>query len=68
MTDIDDPNEVLAILEASSHTTIFICQGPPRCDFDGDEAVAAQKADCPFCKRILIDEDMNETIVEPGTA
>lgn len=34
---------------------IFVCQGPPRCDLHGDEAVAAQEAGCPFCRVIYVD-------------
>lgn len=63
---IDDINELMAALEESEHTTIFVCQGPPRCDLQGDEAVAAQEAGCPFCKRILLDDQFNETIIEPS--
>ena len=61
-------DELLAILEASQHTTIFVCQGPPRCDLQGDDAIAAQENDCPFCKKIHIDEQFNETFVEPSEA
>lgn len=31
--------------------TIYICQGPPVCDFEGDAAVDAQKAGCLWCRR-----------------
>ena len=30
---------------------IVICQGPPCCDLEDDEAVAAQEAGCPWCER-----------------
>jgi hypothetical protein len=43
---------------------VYVCQGPPRCDLEGDVAVDAQPS-CPWCKKIFIDEDGNETIVEP---
>jgi hypothetical protein len=49
-------------------TIIMVCQGSPRCQLTGDEAVLAQASGCPFCQRITIDEDGTETITEPGTA
>lgn len=48
--------------------TLMICQGLPRCELAGEDAIAAQKAGCPFCKRILFDEDDNEETIEPGNA
>lgn len=65
---IDDMDELMSILEASRHTTLFVCQGPPRCDLVGDAAILAQEADCPFCRKIHYDEDFNQTIEEPGNA
>ena len=47
---------------------IIVCQGPPRCRLEGDEAVAAQKAGCPFCKRIAVHGDGSETVREPHEA
>lgn len=48
--------------------TITVCQGPPRCDLTGDAAEAAQRAGCPFCRRIYGDGEGGESVVEPGTA
>lgn len=39
---------------------ITVCQGPPRCDLVGDEAVAAMKAGCPFCQVIHVDPETGE--------
>lgn len=47
---------------------ITICQGPPRCDLQGDEAISAQLAGCPWCKRITIHADHSETTQEPSEA
>lgn len=47
---------------------IIVCQGPPECELQGNAVLAAQQNDCPWCKRILIDEDGNEQITEPGHA
>lgn len=47
---------------------IWCCQGPPRCDLQGDEALAAIEAGCPWCKRIVLHTDGSETIVEPSNA
>lgn len=35
-------------------STIMVCQGPPRCMLEGDAAVEAQKAGCPWCKRLSV--------------
>jgi hypothetical protein len=51
-----------------SLTTVWVCQGPPRCDLEGDDAVSAQQRGCPFCRRILIDQDGEEQTIEPGNA
>lgn len=48
-------------------TEIIICQGPPRCDLDGDEAYEAQKAGCVWCQRLVIDEDGNEAVSGPSS-
>lgn len=45
--------------------TITVCQGPPRCDLVDDEAVKAQRAGCPWCKRITVHEDGSEDVLEP---
>jgi hypothetical protein len=47
---------------------VIVCQGPPRCALEGDEAVAAADAGCVWCKRILIAPDGSERTIEPGTA
>lgn len=47
---------------------IIVCQGPPRCDLMDEEAVAAQKAGCKWCKKIWIDEHGKEFVDEPGEA
>lgn len=54
--------------EISDSCTIWVCQGPPRCNLTEDEAVAAQEAKCVWCKRIILDEDGEETTVEPAAA
>lgn len=52
----------------AEYVTIWSCQGPPRCDLQGDEAVAAQEAGCRFCKQIRVADDGTELTIEPGTA
>jgi hypothetical protein len=47
---------------------IIACQGPPICTLEGDDAVAAIEADCPWCKRITVHEDGSETVSEPSRA
>lgn len=47
---------------------IIVCQGPPRCDLQGDAAVEAAQAGCVWCKRIRIHADGTETTDEPASA
>jgi len=44
---------------------IFVCQGPPGCMLQDDEAVRAQQAGCPWCRVITLHADGSETIREP---
>ncbi len=37
--------------EDDEPAVIVACQGKPACDLEGDEAVAAIRAGCPFCRR-----------------
>jgi len=53
------------ILSGWRSTTIHVCAGPPACSLQGDDAVAAQEKDCPWCKRILI-RDGVESVTEPS--
>ena len=41
--------------------TIYVCAGPPKCPLEDDEAVAAQKAGCIWCRVITIHPDGTET-------
>ena len=50
------------------YNSVWVCQGPPRCDLEGEDAIAAQESQCPFCKEIRIAPDGTETIIEPGEA
>jgi hypothetical protein len=47
-------------------TDIWVCQGPPRCAFEGDQAVAAQQGGCQWCKVITVWPDGSETVREPS--
>lgn len=47
---------------------VIVCQGPPRCELEDDEAVRAQIAGCPWCKRIVVHRDGSETVREPAHA
>lgn len=48
--------------------TVIVCQGPPRCMLEGDEAVQMQKDGCPWCSRVYVDSLGKSTVVEPGEA
>ena len=48
-------------------TTIWVCQGPPRCALEDEDAVAAQEAGCIWCRRVVIAGEL-ETVIEPGNA
>jgi hypothetical protein len=47
---------------------VIVCQGPPRCALEGDEAVAAQKAGRVWCTRIYVTAFTEDVIQEPGNA
>lgn len=46
---------------------VICCQGPPRCDLEGDEAIDAAVAGCPWCKRIIVGA-VQDQIIQPGNA
>lgn len=48
--------------------TVVVCQGPPRCELEGDEAVAAQEAGCVWCEHIEVFADGEDVITEPASA
>lgn len=50
--------DILEALEGGC--TVISCAGPPKCLFTGDDAVAAQEAGCPNCRRFDIDAEGNE--------
>ena len=47
---------------------IIVCQGPPRCALQGDDAVDAIEAGCAFCIQIIVHADGTETRIQPGEA
>lgn len=47
---------------------VIVCQGPPVCMLEGDEANAHQLDGCRWCKRIIVHDDGTETVIEPGRA
>ncbi len=47
---------------------VIVCQGPPLCMLEDDEAQAAQEAGCVWCKYIWLHEDGSQTVREPGHA
>jgi len=48
-----------------NESEVIVCEGPPKCLLEGDEAIACQQAGCKLCKRITIYYDRTETIVVP---
>lgn len=47
--------------------TIHVCQGPPWCLVEGNDAIAAQETGCPWCRHITIYEDGSEREEGPKT-
>lgn len=45
---------------------VTVCQGPPRCDLEGDEAYEVANAGCPWCERITIYADGSESVTKPA--
>ena len=46
---------------------IIVCQGPPRCDLQGDDAVVRQKDGCVWCQRITVHADGTESTRGPSS-
>lgn len=46
---------------------IFICQGPPRCDYDGAGDAAKRQDDCLWCEVQQVEEDGTVTIIRKPT-
>lgn len=46
----------------------IVCAGPPYCNLQGDDAVKAQEAGCPWCAYVHTEEDGREFIEQPGEA
>lgn len=44
---------------------MIVCQGPPRCSLQGDDAVKAQKDGCIWCDRLYFTGD-REFKIGPG--
>lgn len=47
---------------------VVVCQGPPRCMLEGDEAVCAAMAGCLWCRRIECLPDGSERRTGPPLA
>ena len=47
---------------------VWICQGPPWCLMEGDEAVDAQEAGCPWCRVVRVYEDGTEEVIQDPRA
>ena len=47
---------------------VIVCQGPPICDLEDDEAVRAQQRGCLWCRIITMHQDGSETVTEPARA
>jgi hypothetical protein len=45
---------------------VFVCQGPPACALQDDEAVAAQIEGCPWCRVTTFHADGTITTSEPS--
>jgi hypothetical protein len=47
---------------------IVVCQGPPCCDKEGDEAVAQAEAGCIWCERHTLQSNGDWHVQKPGSA
>ncbi|MER9217887.1 hypothetical protein NKI48_02980 [Mesorhizobium sp. M0644] len=47
---------------------VIVCQGPPRCDKQGDAAHQAAKAGCIWCERHTLMANGEWQITKPGNA
>lgn len=55
-------------LDDETAPRVIVCQGPPVCDLQGDDAVRAQEAGCVWCQVITVHQDGTETVREPSRA
>jgi len=61
-------DERLGMVQDMDPPRVIICQGPPSCLLQDDEAVAAMEAGCVWCRRITLHDDGTETETGPGHA
>jgi len=47
---------------------VIVCQGPPCCTLEGDEAIEAAKNGCPWCQRMTLLPNGEWHVQEPGHA
>ena len=47
---------------------VTVCQGPPCCEKQGDDAVAEMKAGCVWCERHTLQLDGSWHVHKPGAA
>jgi len=53
---------------ADESAMVIACQGPPRCELEWEDAIAAMKAGCVWCRRITICDDGSEAEAGPCEA
>lgn len=47
---------------------VIVCQGPPRCPLEGDDAVAAAEAGCVWCERHRVLDSGEWHVTRPASA
>lgn len=63
---MSDPNDFPE--EGDETVEIIACQGPPSCSLQGDDAIEAAMAGCPFCRRETWHRGELIGVREPGRA
>lgn len=52
----------MTVLSDSERVEVICCEGPPLCQFQGDEAVQNANDGCPLCRRLVMNGD--DTVLE----
>lgn len=60
--------DCIGMVESMEPPTVVICQGPPRCMLQNEDAVKAIEAGCVWCRRITLHDDGSETETGPVEA
>ena len=62
----DEDDIIVDVDVTDGPAEVTVCQGPPICALEGDEAVSFAASGCVWCRRITIHQDGTESEIDPG--